>query len=271
MITFTAEKQGKLIKLALKNCADISYSAINKLLRDKDVKVNGKRIKDDVLLEIGDRVEIYYTAPKTEKFSVVFKDEYIIVVDKKAGYLSETVFDELSAIGKTFFIHRLDRNTAGIMVFARTEKAEKELIKGFKTRAFIKYYTAVVIGRPPEKEGVLEAYLIKDSATATVRISDKFSVGAVKIKTGYKVIENNGETSVLQVRLFTGKTHQIRAHLAYIDCPIVGDGKYGDNAFNKAHGAKELQLFSESITFHFDKGAYLYYLDGKTFTRRKGE
>ncbi len=271
MITFVADKNGKLVKLALKNSADLSYSALNKLLRNKDIKVNGKRVKEDVALNMGDRVEIFYTVPETEKYTVIYKDENITIVDKKSGYLSEAVFEDLKARGESYFIHRLDRNTAGIMVFANNKAAETELINGFKTRAFIKYYTAVVVGRPPEKEGVSEAYLLKDSATATVKISDKFSVGAVKIKTGYKVIENNGETSVLQVRLYTGKTHQIRAHLAHIGCPIAGDGKYGDNAFNKAHGIKELQLFSDSITFHFDKGAYLYYLDGKTFTRRKGE
>ena len=271
MITFVADRNGKLVKLALKNSADLSYSALNKLLRNKDVKVNGKRIKEDVSLNMGDRVEIFYTVPEKEKYTVIYKDENITVVDKKAGYLSETVFEDLKSRGETYFIHRLDRNTAGVMVFANNKAAETELINGFKTRAFIKYYTAVVIGRPPEIEGVLEAYLLKDSATATVKISDKFSLGAVKIKTGYKLISESGDTSVLKVRLFTGKTHQIRAHLALIGCPIVGDGKYGDNAFNKAHGAKELQLFSESITLHFADGAYLRYLDGKTFTRRKGE
>ena len=267
MITFVAEKQGKLIKLALKNCEDISYAAINKLLRGKNVKVNGKRVKDDVSIEVGDKVEIFYNAPKTEKYSVVFKDENIFVVDKKGGYLSETVFDELSANGETYFIHRLDRNTAGIMLFARTKIAEKELTNGFKTRAFDKYYTAEVVGCPPKRKDEITAYLLKDENTATVKIFDRFVKGAVEIKTGYETVRKNAETSVLKVRLFTGKTHQIRAHLAYIGCPIVGDGKYGNNAFNKSHGAKELRLVSSSITLHFNAGDALFYLDGKTFER----
>ena len=269
MITFVADKNGKLVKLALKNSVDLSYSALNKLLRNKDIKVNGKRVKEDVSITAGDRVEIFYTVPVQEKYTVIYKDENITVIDKKAGYTSEAVADDLKAHGESYFIHRLDRNTAGVMVFANNKSAETELLRGFKARTFDKYYTAIVVGRPPEKEGVLEAYLLKDSATATVKIYDVKKDGAVKIKTGYTLIESDGETSVLTVRLYTGKTHQIRAHLAHISCPIVGDGKYGDSAFNKSHGAKELQLFSDSITFHFTKDDILSYLDGKTFTRGK--
>ena len=269
MITFVADKNSKLVKSALKQSADLSYSALNKLLRKGDVKVNGKRVKEDVLLTVGDTVEIYYTAPVLEKYKVIYKDDNIVVIDKKAGYLSETVFEDLGKKQLTFFIHRLDRNTAGIMIFALNPRAEKELVSGFKNRAFIKYYTAVVVGMPPKKEDVATGYLVKDALNATVKIYDKMVDGAVRIKTGYQTVKTDKETSVLKIRLFTGKTHQIRAHMAHLGCPVIGDGKYGDNAFNKAHGVKELQLFSDSLTLNFKEDDFLYYLNGKTFCRKK--
>ena len=271
MIKFTADKNGKLTKLALKNCADLSYSAFRKLLRNKDVKVNGKRVCEDVPLFAGDAVEIFCAPPKTEKFSVIYKDENVIVVDKKAGYLSEDVFGDLQNAGETYFIHRLDRNTAGVMIFARNARSENELLAGFKARTFIKTYRAEVVGAPPKERDVITAYLKKDAAASQVKIYGKRAVGAVKIKTGYKVAERRSETTVLDVTLFTGKTHQIRAHLAFIGCPIVGDVKYGDKKFNEKHGARTLRLFSESLTLSFAKTDALYYLNGKTFCRGKGE
>lgn len=267
MITFTAKKNDKLVKCVLENVKGVSFSAVMKLLRNKDVKVNGTRVNKDLKINTGDTVEIFYSPKIEEPISVIYSDENVLIVDKKSGYTSEEIFEFLSKKEQVYFIHRLDRNTSGVMVFAKNETAEKELISGFKNRSFIKIYAASVFKKMEKKEDVLTAYLIKDAEKSTVKIYDKKVNGATEIKTGYKVIsyDNKSNISRLQVRLYTGKTHQIRAHLAFIGHPIVGDGKYGDNKMNKAVKVKSQILNAYSITFNFDKENVLYYLDGKTF------
>ena len=263
---FRAEKDGKLIKTAPR-AAGISYRTFMKSLRNKDVKVNGKRVAADTFLSAGDEVEIYYAKEEREFFTTLYSDENIVVINKNPGITSEEIF---SAVKEKFssarFVHRLDRNTSGIMLFALNSAAEKELLAGFKAHKFIKYYRATVKGTPNPGEATLSAYLVKNAETAEVKIYSRPVKGSVAIKTGYKLISADGEKSLLSVRLFTGKTHQIRAHLAYIGHPILGDGKYGDAAFNKKHGAKTQMLCSFSITLEFDKNSPLYYLNAKTFS-----
>ncbi len=266
MLTFTADKNRKLTKLALYNLPDLSYSALMKLIRDKDVKVNGKRINADVMLNVGDVVQIYYIPKGTAKYLEVYSDDNILVVDKKSGWTAEEVFADLSqSQGEVYFIHRLDRNTAGLMVFARNQNAESELLAGFKKRTFIKTYRAQVYGVPKAKSALLTAYLKKNADTSTVRVYDYQVDGSVQIKTEYKVLSSTDDTSELEVNLLTGKTHQIRAHLAHIGHFIIGDGKYGNNAINKQKKAKTQRLLAYSLTLHFEDKSPLAYLDSKTF------
>jgi 23S rRNA pseudouridine955/2504/2580 synthase len=270
MKTFIADKNRKLSKLALYHLEDLSYSTLMKLLRAKDVKVNGKRVSQDVTLNVGDKVELYYVPKTIDKYQTIFLDENVLVLDKKSGFTSESVYQTVCEDYPTAkFIHRLDRNTAGLMIFALNDMAEQELLKGFKERLFDKIYTATVFGKMPKQEDVLSAYLLKDSEASLVKIFDKQVKGALPIKTGYKVIKEDVSTSVVKVKLYTGKTHQIRAHLAHIGNFIVGDGKYGDNAFNQKMGVKSQMLFASELTLKFNDNSKLFYLNGKTFISKQ--
>lgn len=266
MKTFINEKEQKLSKSCLLNLGGISYSVIMGYIKKKDVKVNGKRVNKDIIIFSGDKVEVYLKEENKDFYSSVFEDDNILVINKKVGYTSEAVFESIrEKKGEVYFIHRLDKNTSGIMIFALNKTAENELLLGFKNRTFIKEYKCEVYGLLDKKEGVLEAYLLKNSENNSVKIFDNKVKDSVSIKTGYKVIEEKEKTSVLSVRLYTGKTHQIRAHLSHIGHFIIGDGKYGNDNINREFGVKEQKLCSYKLTLKFDNKSPLYYLNNRVF------
>ena len=266
MIEFVAQKNQK-ISLAIKDISNpISYSLLMKCLRKKDVKINGKRVSSDQLLSIGDKVQIYCEQTSVEPVNTLYLDENIIIVDKKSGFTAESVFEYLSKIyAEIYFLHRLDRNTCGLMVFAFNKVAERELLTAFKKRSIDKIYHALVYGKLQKKEQVLSAYLVKDSDNSLVKIYNTMVKNSAPIKTGYKVIKEYENSSLLEVTLYTGKTHQIRAHLASIGHFIIGDGKYGENVINKQFNVKSQKLIAKKLTFHFDGDSALNYLDNKSF------
>ena len=265
--TIIAEKQERISKLCLREISGLSYSVFMNILKNKDVKVNSKKINKDIIINSGDIIDIYISDNLSSGFSIFFQDDNILVVNKKKGYLSESVYEELKeSFNEIYFIHRLDRNTDGLMIFALNKVAEGELLNGFKNHTFIKEYMAEVFGKFNKKEDILTAYLVKDSNNSSVKIFEKKVPNSSLIKTGYKVLEEKKESTLVLVRLFTGKTHQIRAHFAHIGNFVLGDSKYGNDEVNKKMKLKTQQLTSFRLTLKFEKESPLYYLNDKVFS-----
>ena len=163
--------------------------------------------------------------------------------------------------------HRLDRNTSGLILFAKNEPSLNILLDKFKHHEIEKHYLALVYGIPKKKSDKLVSYLFKDSSKSLVYISDIPKKGYQKIITSYSLIDSfNNNTSILDVEIETGRTHQIRAHLAHIGLPIIGDGKYGINEINKKFKSKTQKLVSYKIKFVFNSDSKnLNYLNGREF------
>ena len=254
---------------SLKEFTDSTYPqgsfCLAALLREKDIKVNGVRVGANLQLKAGDEVT-YYTTPKQESLvshNTVYEDENILIADKLDGVETSALLCELQAGGEYFAVHRLDRNTKGLIAFAKNKGAEDELLSAFKERRIEKTYLALCKNNFKADGALLTAYLKKDAATSTVNVFDREVKGSVKIITEYRVLEKQEDTALVEVTLHTGKTHQIRAHTAHIGCPVLGDEKYGDSALNKKYGAKRQCLVSYKLSFKLTGG--LEYLNKKEF------
>lgn len=244
----------------------LKFGRLMKLFRDKDIKINGKRISGDVAVVCGDIVEVYFDA-EAKNLPVIYADDDILVCDKPAGIESVAFFEQIHAVyGSAIFTHRLDRNTSGVMIFALNEKAYAELFRGFRERTFDKEYLACVYGHFAEPIGILKDYLIKDEKAGKVKVYKERRKGSLMIETGYKELARGEKTSVLSVKLYTGRTHQIRAHLAFYGHFIIGDGKYGDDRINREFGESRQLLRAVKLALRFGAGDYLYRLNGKSFT-----
>ena len=271
MVEFVCDKEQSLKEYTDAHYAQASF-AWEYLLKNKEIKVNGKKVGENVTLQLGDKIQYYLTKKQAEKpaFYVVYEDENVLVIDKESGVNSEAVFSALSreTQGKQtrYFIHRLDRNTRGLMVFAKNEETERALLNAFKERKVEKRYHAVCFGRFERQAGVLTAYLEKNEQKSFVKIFDKPKTGAEKIVTEYKVLETRGECVKAEILLHTGKTHQIRAHLAHVGCPIVGDEKYGNHVKNRENKCSRQCLVAKFLRFSF--AGKLAYLNEKIFRSR---
>lgn len=305
MKSFTIEKNDsnqRLDKYLTKSFPNLPKTLMYKYIRIKRIKVNGKRAEISTKLNIGDVVDMYINdeffvqketvydfmkAPKN--IDIVYEDENIILLNKKVGILSHPddreFIDTLIGRVKRYLyeksewqpdaensftpalVNRIDRNTSGIVICAKTAEALRILNQKMKDRELHKLYLCIVHGKPKKDTDTLEGYLVKDEKKNKVFVSKKCSDESKFIKTKYKVLGSKNGLSLLEVDLLTGRTHQIRAHMASIGHPLLGDGKYGTNDLNKKLGYKKQCLCSYKLIFDFTTDAgELEYLNKKEFT-----
>lgn len=294
-ITVTDKDAGQRVdRLILKTFDRLPKSLMFKEIRKKNIKVNKKRCTPEQILNAGDVVELYlkddvlHIKEKHYDFlkasvdlDIIYEDENIIILNKKVGVLchpdGKDYIDNLVARLKRYLYekgewnpesstftpslaNRIDRNTGGIVIGAKNSASLKILNEKIKNREIEKYYLTVVHGKMPKKQDTLTAYLKKDSKKNMVTVTDNQVEGSKKIITKYSVIDYYNDASLLEIDLLTGRTHQIRAHLAHIGHPLYGDGKYG-----KEQGRYRQALYSYKIKFNFNDENELSYLNQKTF------
>ena len=239
----------------------------------KDVKVNGKRVRERETVCAGDEVTVFL--PEENNFPVVYEDDRVLLCVKKQGILSESNGDGTLSMEdlaraytarkgeKAYLCHRLDAKTGGLLLFAKDEEALACLEDAFYDHRMEKEYLCLVQGTPVPESAVLESWIVKDAAAGRVRVLRHEAPDALPIRTGYEVILP-GEKCLVRVHLYTGRTHQIRAQMAAIGHPVLGDELYGDRETNRKLGVRNLKLWSVLLTF--GAGGALSYLDGRSFS-----
>lgn len=271
----TANKQDKVLNIISRN--EISYATANKCLRKKDIRIDNKKISENIVVSPGQTITIFLpedAAVVDEKkfYEIVFEDENIAIFNKKSGIevtsQSENSVEKMlnkNPQKKYYALNRLDRNTEGLVIFAKSKINLEILKKSMKNNEINKFYLANVVGNPNWETKTAISFLIKDDEKSEVKIFDTPRKDAVKIQTNLTVINrSSGGTTIVMAEIHNGKTHQIRAQLAHLGFPIIGDGKYGKNADNKKFKEKTQKLTSFKIIFNL-KDEKLKYLNNLNF------
>ena len=263
-------KTRQLLSDAISESTDLGYYRIQKLIKARSVKINGMRVGADMNVNAGDTVHVYFADREKNSIEVVYRDDNISGGEQ--GLRHRGAGHGLPYRAHKQPAHRRGggaRSPSGQKhygaggVFALNKTAETELLASFKEREIDKTYQCIVVGTPRPPAAKLKAFLFKDAKKSQVYISDVKQQGYLPVETHYKTLKNLGELTLLEVKPITGRTHQIRAQLAHVRIPILGDGKYGINKINRKYRVKTQLLCCTQITFHFAQGA-LKYLDGKS-------
>ena len=298
----------RLDKFLSKAVKGLPTSMMYKLIRTKKIKVNRKRAEQNYMLCEGDTVQLFirdefFDSPEKDtgalsrishKLSILYEDENIILLNKRPGVL---VHEDTEGAENTLIMHlqaylyekgeydpdaensfapalcnRIDRNTGGIVIGAKNAEALRIMNEKIRDGHMNKFYLCLVHGVPRKKEDKLYAFLRKDSKNNKVEVRSTPFAGAKEIITGYRVLEARGDTSLLEVELFTGRTHQIRAQMAAIGHPLVGDGKYGVNRDERKKGFKYQALYAYKLSVPKTKEKNLLsYLEGRSFSLKEDD
>ena len=294
----------RLDKFLTKALPTLPTSLMYKYIRTKKIKLNRKRAEQKTMISEGDEIQLFireefFDKPEKDlgalyrirpKLSIVYEDENILLLDKRPGVLCH---EDKEGGENTLIMHvkaylaqngeydpddeqsfapslcnRIDSNTGGIVIAAKNAEALRVMNDKIKYRELTKLYLCAVHGRPKKREDTLHGFLSKDSDANKVEVSDKYIKGYKEIATKYRVLSSKNGLSLLEVDLLTGRTHQIRAHMAHIGCPLLGDGKYSQNRDDRQRGYKYQALYSYRLKFKFDiekEETALDYLSGKEF------
>ncbi|MBR0446245.1 MAG: RluA family pseudouridine synthase [Oscillospiraceae bacterium] len=291
----------RLDRFLSKSVPLLPASLAQKYIRIKRIKLNGGRAERDTRLQAGDVLQLYindefFDTPREDnafltvaspKLNIVYEDDHILLMDKRPGLAvhphdgaeyGRTLIDHIQAylyqkrewvprLENSFtpaLCNRIDRNTGGIVIAAKTAEALRVMNQKIKDRELDKRYLAIVEGSLKQKSGSLKGYLFKDAKKNRVFVSDKPQPGAKSCHTDYRVLAEGKGLTLVECKLITGRTHQIRAQFAHAGHPLLGDGKYGK--LNKNFDRDYQALYSYKLTFCFtSESGELAYLNGKTF------
>ena len=292
----------RLDKFLAKAVRGLPASLMYKFIRTKKIKVNRARAEQSQLLREGDEIQLFikdefFGAPSEDKsalgaihpkLDILYEDEHILLLNKRPGVL---VHDDAAGGENTLILHvqaylhgkgeydpadeqsfapalcnRIDRNTGGIVIAAKNAETLRIINEKIRDREIDKRYLCITLGRPRPPEGEVSCFLLKDEQKKQVSVYHRPVPGGKTAVTRYRTLETRGELSLLEVELLTGRTHQIRATMADLGCPLLGDGKYGDGRANRRYGETRQALYSYRLTFDFPTDAgILGYLRGRSF------